>query len=216
MPHVPDGLRARLAASGRLAGVAVLGAALTAAATTAVAAVSASTPTQLLAQQTPISAVATDQASSFGVLRQAQGPLDGFGGSAVQRAGGVNPGLARSVPVATSDLSAGRVWVVPGNGVICLRIIDPAGGEGWTCVSTSDAQEGELVGTLVASPSGPGPAFIEGLVPDGVGQVTVTDLGGDVETLPVNENVYATTLPAHPASVSFTTASGQAVTVPLS
>jgi hypothetical protein len=208
--------RGRVAHRARLAGAAILGAALTAAATTAVAAVTASTPAQLLAAQTPIAAVAADQASAFGVLRREQAPLDAFGGSAAQTPGGVNPQLARSVAVATSSLSDGRVWIVPGNGVICLRIIDPAGGEGWTCAATSAARQGGLVGTLVASPTGPGPAFIEGLVPDGVTQVTVTDLDGDTETLPVSDNVYATTLAAHPAGVAFA-APGQApVTVPLS
>ena len=209
-----DFRRTAVARRARLAAAALLGGVLTAAASAAVAASSADTSAPLLDPQAPVSAAQSDQTSSFGVLRGAQAPVDAFAGSA-QPAGGANPQLARSVAVPTSALSTGRVWVVPGNGVLCLRVIDPAGGEGWTCSTTAAARAGGLVGTIAHSLDGGGPVFAFGLVPDGVGKVTIDGPGGAATTLSVSNNVYATTVAATPVSVRFSAAGGEVATVPL-
>jgi hypothetical protein len=160
--------------------------------------------------QPPVPAVPAAESASFGILRRAQGASDAFG-AAVLTPAGANPELARSVAVPTSSLSAGRVWVVPADNAICLRVVDPVGGDGWVCSTTGDAVAGQLIGAMRSSTGDQGPAFVHGLVPDGITQVTVDGPTGSVINLPVTDNVYAATIPATPATVTYTAGDGQSV-----
>jgi hypothetical protein len=160
----------------------------------------------------PVSTIPAADSADFGILREAQGWDDAFG-TADETPAGANPELARSVPAPRSALSTGRIWVVPGDDAICLRVLDPSDGDGWVCATAADADSGQLIGALRSSPDDTGPAFVHGLVPDGVDEVTVTGPDGSTTTLPVTDNVYATTLPATPATVTFTLSDGQEVLV---
>jgi hypothetical protein len=164
------------------------------------------------APEAPVSAVPAAESASFGVLRRAQGAADAFGPATVAATpAGANPALARSVAVPTSSLSAGRVWVMPADDAICLRVVDPLGGDGWVCSTTSDAVAGRLIGAMRSSTGDTGPAFVHGLVPDGVAEVTVTGPTGGTVDVPVTDNVYATTIPATPATVTYTPSDAQSV-----
>jgi hypothetical protein len=162
--------------------------------------------------QAPVSAIPAAESSAFGVLREAQAPGDAFGPAALTPAG-ANPDLARSVAVATSALSTGRVWVVPADDAVCLRVLDPSAGDGWVCASAADAAAGRLIGAMRRSPGDDGPAFVHGLVPDGVTDVTITGPAGQQTSVPVTDNVYGTTVAATPATVAFGLADGQSVTL---
>lgn len=198
-----------------LAAAAVL---LTAAGTAAYAQASSSSPASSLQlaslSGSAISAVSPAQAKSFAVLERSQRPGDAFG---FGHAGpfGSNPALARAVSVPRSELSSGDVWVVPAAESMCLRVLDPAGGDGWVCAGIAEAREGGLIGAL--RPPGnlsAGEAFIQGLAPNGVALVTITLGNGARLSLPVNENVYATTV-VDPVSATFTEPDGTVRTVPV-
>jgi hypothetical protein len=165
----------------------------------------------VFAPEPPVSTIPAAESASFGILRQAQGPADGFGGSVPSTAAGANPELARSVAVPTSSLSAGRVWVVPADNAICLRVLDPLSGDGWVCATTADAVAGTLIGAMRSAPEDDGPAFVHGLVPDGVAHVTVIGPDGTATGLAVTDNVFSATIPATPASVTYSLADGRNV-----
>jgi hypothetical protein len=133
---------------------------------------------------------------------------------------GANLGLARLA----QESAGIAAWVMPANaGLICL-IVAPvgasspyqAGGPGCrpaTAASQSAQQacdgpncndtvppgqtvtEGDLQTTLAAAgQSSDLPVYIAGVVPDGVSAVTLTLYGGATESIPVQNNVYMTTL----------------------
>lgn len=164
------------------------------------------------ASEQPITAIPASESTDFGILRLDQGPNDAFGTADAMPAG-ANPDLARSVEVPTSSLSTGRVWVVPADGAICLRVVDGADGDGWVCASTADAAAGKLIGSLRTSPEQGGPAFVHGLTPDGVTQVTAVGPDGNPVDVPVTDNVYGITVDATPATVTYTPPGGQTVTL---
>src|SRR4029077_3129519 len=70
------------------------------------------------------------------------------------------------------------------------------------CASNAQANEGASAGTS-GSAEAPGIVSTAGIVPDGVGSVTVALAGGGEVTLPVHENVYMGEVRGWPASVSF-------------
>jgi hypothetical protein len=194
-------------------------------------------PANPYSPQVPVTQVQPAVAADFAILRRPQMPGDAIASapaSAVAVAApsvgvsaqvgvtssgvalmpaGVSLRLARSVAVPTSSLSAGRVWVLPGNGALCLRVVDPGGGDAVACQTTDNAQAGMLVGSLQPTLSGSGGAFVYGLAPDGVNQVTVTGANGSSQTVAVNDNVYATTISSAPQNVTLDDPDGQEVQV---
>jgi hypothetical protein len=77
------------------------------------------------------------------------------------------------------------------------------------CATTANAAAGQLIGSMRTSLGNEAPAFVHGLVPDGVTGVTLTGPDGTTATAPVTENVYATTIAATPATVTYTSSDGQ-------
>jgi hypothetical protein len=113
---------------------------------------------------------------------------------------GLNAGLARVV--ATRDDT--RIWLVPGNGFVCLEL-QRTGDSGLTegC-NTDDAARS---GALTASDG----TRVLGVAPDGVRSITVTDDDtGLRHDEPVVENVYE--LAYKPTNVRLTLPGGQPVT----
>jgi hypothetical protein len=158
----------------------------------------------------PVSEIPASESQDFGILRQDQQPGDAFA-TAPEMPAGANPVLARSVQVPESSLSTGRVWVVPADGAICLRVVDPASGDGWACATTTQAAAGDLIAAMRPTPGDGSPAFVHGLTPDGVTQVTVTGPDGTSLDVPVTDNVYAITLNATPAMLAYTTSDGHVI-----
>lgn len=137
-------------------------------------------------------------------------------------ANGVNPQLSRRA----EGFEGGGAWLIPGNGMVCLTTANAAaiqageesmppgasaprgvvhvrGALGVTgCATDGEANAGWAAGTASSSQA-PGVIATGGIVPDGVGEVTVALAGGRTVSLPVHENVYMGEVHGWPVSVSF-------------
>jgi hypothetical protein len=120
----------------------------------------------------------------------------------------------------TADIGAARrvlasapVWLVPASPdkACIVRIVYPLPefrgkyppAFVHTCVTESEAQEGALVETQILGISArTSPTRVIGIVPDGVGLVTITASRGPSATVPVVRNAYEATL-AKPTTVIF-------------
>jgi hypothetical protein len=119
----------------------------------------------------PIGEIQPDQAAAFRVLRRPQRPSDLMpadvaAGTAGPGRFGRNPGLARAV-----ETLAGKGWVVPGRGVICLVVPDTDQGYGTSCTPTAVAARDGLDLQLV----GPEESTSSTLLPDGARVVVAQD-----------------------------------------
>jgi hypothetical protein len=149
-----------------------------------------------------VTEVAADQSSAFGILRRPQVdsdriPQEGWEEYANGMTGrlGLNPELARR-----TRTDAGDVWVIPGNGFICLDVL------GMCCVTTDAARaQGTVTWTSARSDDS---TIVHGLVPDGVQEVVLTATNGTVKTVPVNDNVYGTVIEGIFTSLRFASPSG--------
>jgi hypothetical protein len=131
-----------------------------------------------------VTVIHRDQSAGFGILRRPQVDSDRipeerrdeYANGMIGRLG-LNPALARG---ARTD--AGDVWVVPGNGFICLAV-------GGMCCNTSEVARGQGLVTWTSAGSGDR-TIVHGLVPDGIEEVVLTATDGTTKTVPVNDNVY--------------------------
>jgi hypothetical protein len=127
-----------------------------------------------------------DQSSLFGILRRPQVDSDRipeerrdeYTSGMIGRLG-LNAALARCARTA-----AGDVWVVPGNGFICLDV-------GGMCCNTSEVARVQGMVTWTSARSDDS-TIVHGLVPDGVEEVVLTATDGTTKTVPVRDNVYGT------------------------
>jgi hypothetical protein len=125
---------------------------------------------------------------------------------------GLNPALAVRAPGFSPS-----IYVIPGEGVLCLEITGALGGV--TCDSTAEAEAGDLETTLFAAKGLPtGDAIVTGLVPNGVTQVTIA-AGTSTPTATVASNVYSVELTgisvSTPLSLHFTALHGTPTTIGL-
>lgn len=144
-----------------------------------------------------ITAVPEEQAAAFALFRRSQIPADllsedRWGQYQEGRIGqlGLNPALARR-----TETPVGNVWVIPGDGWICLSLAassDPSSfdGGGLSCNRTEQAMAGRMV---TWCSSGPG-VIVQGLVPDDIPEVTLTTADGSVQPVSVFENPYGVIL----------------------
>lgn len=116
---------------------------------------------------------------------------------------GLNPGLARRARTEVGD-----VWVIPGNGFICLSL---DGGGGSANATDAEAATGVVTWGSYRSLD---QCIVHGLVPDGVHEVTLMAINGDIQAVPVHENVYGAVLDGFLTSVRFTGPSGNVVLGP--
>ena len=138
-----------------------------------------------------ITAVPADEAAHFAILRRPLTPSDHLSSGAgpfanahslVASSTGANPALARRVVT-----GQGNVWVIPGNGAICLW----NGGGGCASVAASIAGR-----NLSWTSNSAGGTLIDGLVPDGVTRVAILLANGNVDEAAVHDNVYAASTPS--------------------
>lgn len=125
---------------------------------------------------------AADQAT-FAVLRRTRTVADDVPREHIavfEGPSGANLGLARRA----RGFGTGAAWVFPGRGSVYLM----AQGGG-SCVPDAAAAGGELVETS-GSRQFPGTEFLAGVVPDGVGQVSVHLSNGTEQMVTVHDNVY--------------------------
>jgi hypothetical protein len=136
-------------------------------------------------------AIHADQSSAFGILRRSQVDSDRipeerreeYTNGMIGRLG-LNAALGRR---ARTD--AGDVWVIPGNGFICLDV-------GGMCCNTSEVARTQGLVTWTS-------ARVHGLVPDGVEEVVLTATDGTTKTVRVNDNVYGTEMEGAFTSLRF-------------
>jgi hypothetical protein len=130
------------------------------------------------------------QFNSFAVLR---GDPTGLPTKIRQQLGrpilGTNEWLAQRL----SEDTPRRVWVVPGNGNLCLVDQPPSGGLGTACTTTANALRHGITSTfLVEAQQGGsrGGRTIVGLAPDPAREVRVHTPGFPPVTVPVRHNVF--------------------------
>lgn len=130
-----------------------------------------------------ITEISPDQARSFAILRRPEEEGDRLPQSTFDRGGlelrGLNPALARRAVTGLGDL-----WVVPGNGHIALY--DGSA----TCSPTDWVVDRGMV--MWGSARRNDHVVVQGLVPDGVSQVTLITNDEGSTTGDVVDNVYAT------------------------
>jgi hypothetical protein len=188
--------------------------ALAATAATAVAANtngSNNSPTSTTISEDPsayakVVSVSPDQAAGLAVLRRATGPDDTI---ATDVAGPFGANLRLSRKVSAGGLTA---WVIPANQHICIRSID-RGYDVWACAVIAAAVKGDLVLTL-RDPETHEAISMFALVPDGVTSVNLERPGSARESVSVNDNV-AITARTNAKTLSYTTQSGNLVTIPV-
>ncbi|MGI8559640.1 MAG: hypothetical protein ACR2ND_15290 [Solirubrobacteraceae bacterium] len=102
-----------------------------------------------------------------------------------------------------STTPSGSVWLVPGNGVVCMVVrfaaAERTGSSG--CADTSVAAAGLLTMTATTQTL-PGETLIAGVVSDGVTSVRVDEAGGAQVSVPVVSNAYTGVATAAPASLT--------------
>jgi hypothetical protein len=117
---------------------------------------------------------------------------------------GSNGGLVR-------DSGAGpkgtRIFVVPGNGAVCVVADAPEPGGSSDiatggCANLPDAEAGTFVHGSYGGPfSGADEVLAYGLVPDGVSSVTIENGAGEKRSIDVTGNVYAARIRDRPPVV---------------
>lgn len=155
----------------------------------------------------PIVAPTALQRSSFGILRRPAREADVMPAEVrrvldrdgeLERKYGANLDLARSAP---GPDNRGRVWLVPGQGQMCLFIPD-TDGFGGTCQSTKAAQDGLLIVSLRGSipqsaadttAQSTTPGAMGAVVPDGVTSVQLTGSSSS-RTVAVSDNVVTSAI----------------------
>jgi hypothetical protein len=145
-----------------------------------------------------LAAISVEQAESFAILRRRQLESDRLPRSRWQEFDlgamghlGLNSALARRAVT-----PAGDVWVVPGSGYLCLAV---AGG--MTCNSTDSAARRGMVTWTSRRSTGQG--IVQGLVPDGVEEITLVTADNASTAVQVSENVYGAVLDGYFGSGRF-------------
>jgi hypothetical protein len=174
----------------------------------------APTPEYAAAGAAPVSAVEPDQAREIGELRRGRTADDalpsrwkddltdpsGEGGH-----WGANPSLARR--------TAPGVWIVPGDGYVCVANTTPGEGSlGFGCATPEDVDRGLLAPSDVDAN---GKGVLTGVVPDGVGNVTLVDRDGSTRQAAVDNNTYSVAIDAGLKEVRFTGSDGAERVLPM-
>jgi hypothetical protein len=152
--------------------------------------------------------VGADAARDFAVLRRGRRAGDTLSAQAAATIGegeanfmGANPGLSR---LALRDPDGVSIYALPGDESICMVSTGPAG-SGLTCTSPAQAAAGYLIQTEHAGSRG---SRVQGLLPDGVEEVTVTGSGAAGATTEVTGNAYSVKLDGSPGNLQFKTRDG--------
>lgn len=111
---------------------------------------------------------------------------------------GANPSLSRH--------TAPGVWIVPGDGYVCLASATPGENAiGFGCATPEDVARGLLAPSDVDAN---GNGVLTGVLPDGVAEVRVIDKDGSERSAPVDRNTYRAAIDANVKEVRFTDSDG--------
>jgi hypothetical protein len=138
---------------------------------------------------------------AFAILRRSQLGSDAFPPElhvALSGASGANLALSRRA----RGIPAGRAWIVPGRGSLCLSVEwPPPGGGGAACAADRTAVSGRLVLTsgIEGRPRG---ELLAGVAPDGIPRVRVSLADGTTTVASVHENAYLVELAGQARAVT--------------
>lgn len=165
-------------------------------------------------EATPVQEVQPEQAEDIGQLRRARTTDDALparwddaltDGENGDEHWGANPDLARR--------TAPGVWVVPGDGYVCLANSTPGEGTlGFGCATPEDVERGLLA---PADVDANGNGVLTGVLPDGVGEVTLVNRDGSTRTVAVERNTYRAEIDAELKEVRFTGPGGAHHVLPM-
>jgi hypothetical protein len=171
-------------------------------------------PEAQAAQAEPVTAVPEEQADQ---IRQLERPRTGDDalpdrwsdklteGDEADEHWGANPDLSRR--------TGPGVWVMPGDGYVCLANTTPGEGNlGFGCATPEDVERGLLAPTDVDAN---GNGVLTGVLPDGVAEVTLVAKDGSTRSVPVERNTYRAAIDANLKEVRFTDAAGGEHVLPM-
>jgi hypothetical protein len=171
-------------------------------------------PEVAAADSPPVTAIEPAQSEELGQLRRGRTTEDALPSrwrealtddSGGDDHWGANPSLSRR--------TAPGVWIVPADGYTCVANASPDdGGLGFGCATPEDVERGLLAPSDVDAN---GNGVLTGVVPDGVGQVTLVDQDGSTRTAEVNRNTYRAAIDAKLKEVRFTSPDGTEHTLPM-
>jgi hypothetical protein len=148
------------------------------------------------------------QLNAFGVLRRTRTSADVLDPARVpgllDGAKGIATGQSR---LGCSDSAGDEVFLLPGDGILCVVDSIPGDGVSAACADTSEGVQGHA-GT--ENRLNDGSQAVSGVVPDGVEAVTAVLAGGGSKSLPVEGNTYFGILEQAPSAITWTSAAGQA------
>ena len=154
----------------------------------------------------PAAAVQYAQAQRFAELRRARTDGDTMpadwrariSSSNGSKRWGSNPDLARRV--------APGVWLVPGDGFVCVANVTPRDGAlGFGCATPAAVEQGLLQPSDV---NGRGEGVLTGVMVDGVESVTIVDKDGSRRQVEVDRNVYRAPVDGQTKEVRWVDAAG--------
>lgn len=169
------------------------------------------TPEGLSSDAPPVDSIEADQAEKIAQLRRSRTSDDAmppYWREAVSdgESWGANPSLSRR--------TAPNVWIVPGEDHVCLANVSANdGGLGLGCASPEDVERGLLAPSDVDAN---GNGVVNGVMPDGVGAVTLVNHDGSTRAVPVERNVYTAPVDANLKEIRFTTPEGGTRVLPMS
>lgn len=144
---------------------------------------------------TQVAAIEAEASNVLEVLRRGRVAGDAlppeYAGRMNEKASfGMNPGLSRR---AIGNLTH-SVYVIPARGHVCASLTD---GQGATviCPPLQDLIEGNVGAATVALETGD--VAVYGVVPDGVGSISVLTGSSSSIDVPTEENAYYTVVPSH-------------------
>ena len=171
-------------------------------------------PEAQAAEAAPVESVPAEQADDIRQLRRARDPDDAMPeqwreelteGDTADENWGANPDLSRR--------TAPGVWIVPGDGYVCVANTTPGEGAlGFGCATPDDVERGLLAPSDVDAN---GNGVLTGVLPDGVPEVTVVDKDGATRTVAVERNTYRAAIDASIKEVRFTDADGGQHVLPM-
>jgi hypothetical protein len=159
-------------------------------------------PEVAAADSAPVQSVPPEESEDIGQLRRDRTTDDALPSAARDELAnegaddhwGANPYLSRR--------TAPGVWIVPGDGYVCVANTPPSGGGvGFGCATTEDVGRGLLAPSDVDAD---GNGVLTGVLPDGVDHVTLVDRDGSTRDVDVDRNTYRAEIDANLKEVRFT------------
>lgn len=166
------------------------------------------------ARATPVTSVRPEQAHAIGELRRGRTTDDAIpstwrqalaDGDVANEHWGANPSLSRR--------TAPGVWIVPGDGHVCVVNATPGDGAlGFGCASSGDVERGLLAPSDVDAN---GNGVLTGVLPDGIEAVTLVDRDGSTRSVGVARNTYRAAIGPDLKEVRFTGPDGARHVLPM-